>query len=256
MSSPRRGKSTGTTWAGAATAESGRVVVLPGVYNTRFHLQRFVRAVRERYPGFDADIRTWGALWRPVHNVRAYARNLTTARRIAEDLERWRRDHPHRRLYVVGYSGGGGLAVLAVASLSERVAVDRLVLIAPAISPAYPLGERVFPRVREFVVNYASEKDLQVGWGTLVFGTMDRVKTKSAGAVGFAVTHPKLIEWRWSKVADRHGHRGHHTGYLGARWQTGALLPALDPAVDAHALAAKWTELPHECGRRKPEAGA
>ena len=69
----------------------------------------------------------------------------------------------------------------------------------------------------------------------------------------FAKLTPRreVVEW-----FSEHGHRGHHTGYLGARWQAGALLPALDPAVDAHALAAKWTELPHECGRRKPEAGA
>ena len=79
--------------------------------------------------------------------------------------------------------------------------VDRLILVAPAISPKYPVETDVLPRVREFVVNYASAKDLQVGWGTQRFGTIDRERTKSAGAIGFDLAHSKLVQWHWSNAS-------------------------------------------------------
>ena len=79
------------------------------------------------------------------------------------------------------------MATLVTAALPDDVSIDRLVLVAPAISPDYPLADNVLPHVREHVVNYASERDLQVGWGTRTFGTIDRKKTDSAGAIGFAV---------------------------------------------------------------------
>ena len=37
----------------------GRVLVLPGVFNTRFHLARFARSIEQR--GFDVEVWLWGA---------------------------------------------------------------------------------------------------------------------------------------------------------------------------------------------------
>lgn len=236
---------------GACTAEeaaepvvsrtSGRMVVLPGVGNTRFHLAPFVRAAEAQLPGFDIDVRRWGVRFMMFLNLRAYERNLETARQIAAELASWRRAHPDELLYVVGYSGGGGMALLMAEALAEDVMIDRLVLVAPAISPGYAV-EEILPRVRELVVSYASERDLQVGWGTRTFGTIDRKRTASAGAVGFELTHPKIVEWRWSSEARELGHRGNHLSYLGRRWQVAHLLPALDPRVEAAELRAAWTQ--------------
>jgi hypothetical protein len=114
------------------------------------------------------------------------------------------------------------------------------VLVAPAISPDYPLGVEVLPHVREYVVNYASERDLQVGWGTRTFGTIDRKNTASAGAIGFAYADERLLEHRWSSVDLGLSHAGNHLAYLNRRWQAAKLLPALDPSVDAAALRARW----------------
>jgi hypothetical protein len=94
--------------------------------------------------------------------------------------------------------------------------------------------------VREFVVNYSSERDLQVGWGTDTFGTIDRKHTVSAGAVGFDTADERLLEYRWSAADEPFGHLGNHVAYLGRRWQAAKLLPALDPSVDSGALRARW----------------
>lgn len=226
--------------ASTPSGAEGRLLILPGVGNTRFHLAGFVAAAERQLPEFDVEVRTWGEPFLTIHNLRAHERNVATAVRIAAEIAAWRRAHPDAPFYLVGYSGGGGMATLVTAALPDGVAIDRLVLVAPAISPSYPLESEVFPHVREYVVNYASERDLQVGWGTRTFGTIDRVYTDSAGASGFAAAHEQLLEHHWSSADVPLGHAGNHLAYLSQRWQAAKLLPALDPSLDAKALIARW----------------
>lgn len=221
-------------------AGQGRVLVLPGIWNTRFQLESFVSMAREQHPGFEVHVRPWGIPLLGLYNLSAYERNRETAMAIADELAVWRDEHPSEPLYVVGYSGGGGFANLVVESLPGGVSVDRLILIAPAISPGFPLADRVLPHVSEFVVNYSSREDLQVGWGTSQFGTMDREHTASAGSVGFELEHPRLVQWHWAPSDRRLGHAGHHLSYLKNEWQRVALLPALDPSIDAQTLQEAW----------------
>ncbi len=218
----------------------GRLLILPGVGNTRFHLAGFVAAAKAQLPRFDVEVRTWGVPFMTIHNLRAHERNVATAEAIAAEIAEWRRAHPDAPYYLVGYSGGGGMATLITAALPDDVAIDRLVLVAPAISPDYPLEAEVLPHVREYVVNYASERDLQVGWGTRTFGTIDRKNTDSAGAIGFAEANERLLEYRWSTADEPFGHAGNHLAYLSGRWQAAKLLPVLDPSVGPEALRAQW----------------
>ncbi|HET8697245.1 MAG TPA: alpha/beta fold hydrolase [Gammaproteobacteria bacterium] len=231
---------TGVVPPPAAHAEAGRLLILPGVGNTRFQFAGLAEAAARQLPSFDVEVRPWGTPFLTLHNLRAHARNAATAKSIAAELAAWRRAHPHDKLYLVGYSGGGGIATLVTASLPADVAVDRLILIAPAISPDYPLAERVLPHVRELVVSFASGRDLQVGWGTHELGTIDRVYTQSAGAVGFGTTDDRLLEYFWSDADLGLGHQGNHWSYLVRRWQDAKLLPALDPSVTAVELRAQW----------------
>jgi pimeloyl-ACP methyl ester carboxylesterase len=230
----------GPELAAAPSQASGRLLILPGVGNTRFHLAGFVAAAKGQLPRFDVEVRPWGVPFMTIHNLRAHERNEATAERLAAEIADWRRAHPAAPFYLVGYSGGGGIATLVTAALPDDVSIDRLVLVAPAISPDYPLELKVLPHVREHVVNYASERDLQVGWGTRTFGTIDRKNTASAGAIGFTAPHERLLEYRWSPADSALGHAGNHLAYLGARWQAAKLLPALDPSVGPEALRAHW----------------
>jgi pimeloyl-ACP methyl ester carboxylesterase len=224
----------------AASQARGRLLILPGVGNTRFHLAGFVESAKRQLPAFDVEVRPWGVPFLTLHNLRAHERNTATAAAIAAEIAAWRRANPAAPFYLVGYSGGGGMATLVTAALPDDVAIDRLVLVAPAISPDFPLERQVLPHVRESVVNYASERDLQVGWGTQTFGTIDRKSTASAGAVGFMTAHERLLEYRWSDADVPFGHAGNHLAYLNPRWQAAKLLPALDPSVGPAALRARW----------------
>jgi pimeloyl-ACP methyl ester carboxylesterase len=230
--------------AAASSPMAGRVLILPGVGNTRFHLAGFVAKTRAQLPRFDVEVRTWGKPFLTIHNLRAHERNVATAASIAEEIAAWRRANPDTPFYLVGYSGGGGMATLVTAALPDDIRIDRLILVAPAISPDYPLEDEVLPHVREFVVNYASERDLQVGWGTQTFGTIDRKYTSSAGAIGFTGADARLLQYRWSAADEPFGHAGNHLAYLNARWQAAKLLPALDPALGSTALLTQWA---HTC---------
>lgn len=229
-----------------AGARPGRILVLPGVYNTRFQLNGFVERAEERLPDFDVEVRRWGTPLLPLKNLRKHERNVETAASIAAEIAEWREQHPDDPFYLIGYSGGGGIAVLVADALPAGAQIDRLILVAPAISPGYPLESDVLPHVRDFIVNYASERDLQVGWGTRTFGTIDREHVDSAGAVGFALNHPQVVQWFWSPAARALGHRGNHVAYLGKDWQAAALLPALDPEATAETLAAAWAAADEE----------
>lgn len=239
-SGPVRQFDCGAQRAVVPSQAEGRLLILPGVGNTRFHLAGFVAAAEAQLPRFDVEVRTWGVPFMTIHNLRAHERNVATAEAIAAEIAEWRRAHPDAPFYLVGYSGGGGMATLITAALPDDVAIDRLVLVAPAISPDYPLEAEVLPHVREYVVNYASERDLQVGWGTRTFGTIDRKNTDSAGAIGFAEANERLLEYRWSTADEPFGHSGNHLAYLSGRWQAAKLLPVLDPSVGPEALRAQW----------------
>ncbi len=239
---PARRWDCGLVRASVPSQAEGRLLILPGVGNTSFHLAGFVANAKAQLPRFDVEVRPWGVPFMTIHNLRAHERNTATAAALAAEIATWRRANPGAPFYLVGYSGGGGMATLVTAALPDDVRIDRLVLVAPAISPDYPLGMEVLPHVREYVVNYASERDLQVGWGTRTFGTIDRKKTDSAGAIGFAAAHDRVLEYRWSSVDLAVGHAGNHLAYLNGRWQAAKLLPALDPSVDPKALRARWAQ--------------
>jgi pimeloyl-ACP methyl ester carboxylesterase len=220
----------------------GRVLIMPGVGNTRFHLAGFVERLEQQLPNFEIEVRTWGTPFHMIENLQAEERNVATAAEIAAELAAWRRIHPEEKLYVVGYSGGGGMVTLVTAALPDGVKIDRLVLVAPAISPDYPLAERVLPHVNELVANFASALDLQVGWGTRAFGTIDRKNTMSAGAVGFELTDPKLLQYVWSADDIPFGHFGNHMSYLNRRWQDAKLMPTLDPGSSLERVRARWAQ--------------
>jgi pimeloyl-ACP methyl ester carboxylesterase len=224
-----------------AAPTHGSLIVLPGIRNTRFHLAGFVQMARQLLPGFDVEIRTWGPPLLGIYNLRAHERNAATARAMAAEIAAWRARHPSEPLYLIGYSGGGAIAAMTVAALPADVTVDRLVLVAPALAADYPAADLLFPHVAEFVVNYASEADLQVGLGTRLLGTIDGAYSTSIGYGGLrAVDGQPLAEWRWQPADRRAGHRGNHVAYLSRRWQRAFLLPAIDPRTDARGLRDVW----------------
>src|SRR5439155_5076711 len=96
----------------------------------------------------------------------------------------FRGEHPTAAVFLVGKSGGTGLVVKALEHLPDD-AVEAAVLISPALSPTYDLTRALRAVRREMVVFWSPLDVIVLGVGTRIFGTIDRIKTVSAGMVGF-----------------------------------------------------------------------
>ena len=119
--------------------------------------------------------------------------------------------------------------MLTLEQLPADVQVEGAVLLAPALSPQYPL-DTALGHTRRGIWNFTSWGDaVFLIFGTLVMGTIDGRHSISAGACGFraappptagtpgtldaeTLQTPRLYEvpWRRAMLADRHfaGHFG------------------------------------------------
>ena len=101
----------------------------------------------------------------------------------------------------------------------------RAIFLAPALSPGYDLTTALRAVSREMVVFWSPLDVFILGAGTRVFGTADRVRTASAGLVGFRIpspptggdSHPdgqyaKLRQVCWTPRMAASGYLGGHLG--------------------------------------------
>ncbi len=147
----------------------------------------------------------------------------TKARSIAEMVGNFKTAQPEGSVFLVGKSGGTGVVIKALERLEEN-AVERVILLAPALSPTYDLSQALRAIRHEMVVFWSPLDIFILGLGTLVFGTVDRVRSRSAGLVGFvapvlgdsrdALTHgyAKVRQVRWRPAMITTGYLGGHFG--------------------------------------------
>jgi pimeloyl-ACP methyl ester carboxylesterase len=150
------------------------------------------------------------------------ANHEAKASRVAAEVEAWRARSPGKPAYLVGKSGGAWIVVRALEKLPDG-SVEVAVLLAPAISPGYDLS-RALRAVRREVVSFWSPLDLVIlGAGTWLFRTADRVRSASAGLVGFrepaglddegrALYRGRLRQVRWRPGMASSGYLGGHVG--------------------------------------------
>ncbi|MBU6454971.1 MAG: alpha/beta hydrolase [Cyanobacteria bacterium REEB67] len=115
-------------------------------------------------------------------------------------------------VYIVAKSAGCAIALKAL-SLVPADSVQKVILLAPAVSPQYKL-QPALRAVKEKLVSFWSPNDAFIlGLGTTLFGTADGAYSKSAGMIGFAAPQAidseaanlyekfSQIKWRPSMVA-------------------------------------------------------
>jgi pimeloyl-ACP methyl ester carboxylesterase len=160
------------------------------------------------------------------------------AERVAEAIRRFRSEHPGEPVFVVGKSGGAGIAAWALERL-EPETLERAVLLSPALSPRYDLTAALRAVKRDIVVYWSPLDVVFLGAGTRLFGTMDGVRTRGAGLLGFAVPRPddpdderrrqyaKLRQVRWRPRMAGLGHLGGHFGADQPRFLLKYVVPLL-----------------------------
>ena len=215
--------------------ERGYVVMLPGVEGRKWQLAGVVRGLRDAGVDQAIEVSPWARYtFSSLDNLRNLARNRKLARSMADKITTYRRDYPNRPMTLIGYSGGGGLALLVAEMLPDDIKLDRFVLVAAAISPQFDLSQAL-AHCRNGLVSFYSQGDwLMIGLCTRLFGTIDRVKTDSAGRTGFLDEAGTLREMEGLKQIPydpnwiRLGHDGGHFGGMSRPWAREVLAPLIE----------------------------
>jgi hypothetical protein len=160
------------------------------------------------------------------------------AKLIAEAVRQFKRVQPNDPVFLVAKSGGSGVVVKALELLDEQT-VERVILLAPALSPGYDLARALRAVRREMVVFWSPLDVLVLGAGTRLFGTIDRVKSVSSGLVGFRIpsvddadpsrnqSYAKLRQVRWRPGMAATGYLGGHLGPDSPRFLRKYVVPLL-----------------------------
>ncbi len=112
---------------------------------------------------------------------------LNAAARIVTEVTMIRRDAPNAKIYFVAHSAGTR-AVLAAAEMLPPNSVERIILIASAVSCSYDLTTALRAS-RHGIDNFYSFDDRVVNWAVESVGTSDGLRGQAAGRVGFRPPH-------------------------------------------------------------------
>ncbi len=162
-----------------------------------------------------------------------HCNHLDEGRRLAAAVAAARETCPERAVYLVGHSSGCAV-MLAAADASPTGSLERIVLLAPAVSKDYDLRPALRAS-RQGIDVFTSRRDVgALGFGTTIAGTADRRWSAAAGRVGFdpIVTCPgddalyaKLRNHPWDPAVAWTGNRGSHYGTLQQGFTRAYLLP-------------------------------
>lgn len=157
---------------------------------------------------------------RPLRDLQDFRHLTAKADELAAAVRAVKESDPDRPVYLVGHSAGGAL-VLMVAGRLPKGTLQRVVLLAPAISAGYDLRPAL-RATRGEIVSFNSTYDrFYLDWGTSQFGTADRVYGPAAGLEGFRLpddlddagrlAYGRLVQvsWRWEMLLEGCGGTHH-----------------------------------------------
>jgi pimeloyl-ACP methyl ester carboxylesterase len=164
-----------------------------------------------------------------------HCNHLEEGRRLAALVAANQQSFPGRSVYLVGHSSGSAVA-LAAAEASPPGSIERVVLLAPAVSNAYDLRPAL-RAVRQSIDVFISRRDVgALVIGTGIAGTADRRYAAAAGHVGFTpistcpgdeVLYAKLRIHPWDRCVVWSGNRGSHYGTLEPGFMRAYIVPLL-----------------------------
>jgi pimeloyl-ACP methyl ester carboxylesterase len=210
--------------------DKGLVIVLTGVHGRLWLSESICQGLDQG--GVDQAIEiydwTYHGQWLPFYNLGAVERNHRMARQISAHVQAYQKDHPGRPVTLVGYSGGGPLAIWTAEALPKDVHVDGLILLCTPLVPEYDLRPALSASRKGIMSFYSPRDRIYLAMGTLLFGTMDKRHRVSAGNLGFfdprksdasgsAASAPaeydvydKLYQVAWQPEMAQYGYDGMH----------------------------------------------
>lgn len=186
--------------------------------------------------GVDADVEIydWTCGDAGINALHAYARNQAQAQVIADNLTAHFRKDPRTRIYLTAHSGGNGLAVWALEKLPPDVKIESILLLSPALSPQYDLSAALRHVRGKAYVFWSPHDSIILGTGTRLMGTIDGVRSDSAGLIGFTrpasadvAQYAKLVSIKYDSAWLRYGNIGDHIGPMMPAFARNVLAPLL-----------------------------
>jgi pimeloyl-ACP methyl ester carboxylesterase len=180
-----------TTIASESLRRKGLVIILPGIEgksSLNEHIRQGLVAA-----GVDCaiEIHQWGLL---VPVIKLFANqvnvpgNYSAGRQIAKVIATYQDRYPDNSVYLIGHSGGGGIAVFALEALEKMPGNHRItgaVLLSPSISASYNLSVAL-KHTRLGIANFYNESDVALlGLGTTILGNVDGWRGAAAGRASF-----------------------------------------------------------------------
>ena len=203
---------------------SGLVIILPGIESQSFMNHAIAWGLDDAgWPGtIEIDDWTTGCTLLFPYHLRGWKRNQRQAERIAQRIIQHQKQYPGSPVHLIGHSGGGAMAVLALEKLPVEHQATSAILLAPAISRGYPLT-LALNRTRNGIWNFWSPFDLFfLGLGTVALGTLDGHHQVSAGLLGFIENDHSAEPVQKDQVrADPLGDGSHETDAAGVLHQVG-----------------------------------
>jgi len=222
--------------------ERGLILVLPGIEGRGPVNLDLARGLADGGVTAAIEVFDWttGSTALALYHLRALERNRRVADEVARRIVEYQDQHPGRPVHLVGHSGGGGLAVLALEALPEGRTITSAVLLAPALSPRYDLT-KALGRTERGIRHFHSRHDrLYLELGTRTFGTLDGHHATAAGAQGFRLpegasaetTHlyaTRLFQEPYRREMAASWNLGQHTGATNRVFAAEWIAPLLGP---------------------------
>lgn len=167
--------------------DRGLVLILPGIEGRSFLNIAILQGLLDGGVPYALDIVDWttGNKFLALYHLRSRRRNLKVAEQLAQRIVEYQRDYPGRPVWIIGHSGGGGMALWTTLALPAETQLTGLILLAAAISPRYDLSP-VLTKLERGLWAFSSYLDcLFTGIGTTIFGTLDGRHGPAVGMVGF-----------------------------------------------------------------------
>lgn len=180
--------------------DRGLAVILPGIEGKGISSESIRAGLREGGVQLRIETFEWGVSLPGVGmaiNQMDVARNHKQGDKLALRIQEYQRSFPDRPVFLIGHSGGTGVAVFALealAKLPDAEPINGAILIASSLSAEHDLIPAL-KLTRYGMVNVSNPLDLAaLGLGVAALGNVDGARTAPAGRTGFATDHAKLFE--------------------------------------------------------------
>lgn len=218
----------------AGPAVAGVVVVVDGSAGLRPMAEDLRHAVADAGLPLQVTQFSWShGIGRVFADIHGHGHHAAKGKELASFVLERRQSCPEQRIDIVCHSSGAAVVLAAAESLPPD-AVDRIILLAPYLSPKCDLCAALRCS-REGVDCFYSSWDM-ISRMTALIGTADGSWQMSAGCVGFTPVHDpepvralylKLHQHPWGAEMKKAGHTGGHFGCARLEFFRQYILPLL-----------------------------